>query len=322
MGVLDKLADALDRLADKPTEKELREAEINFLESQKTLNEAQNRVLAALTTPGVHPDEARLLDLEEKEARETRDRSEKAFQELTTPSSGWFSGLQKALLGDTVKGEGVRSTINTTVSGFQNMLEGVKEQRIGAALGGAAAGTTNVIAGAGMATSVLAGAPELAPLIGIVARYVGDFEKAVLGSVDALRDWARGLHNSNIQFAEFSSAMAAVQIQQEVRDIFTSIERGNRRAEMAEKAAQAMTHIERGIAPYEDALADLEGWLEVNFLAPLFSDEGGLGAITAWLRAQGVLPPAAPPDETLKKWLEEAGDPIKNNLRAPQRFRP
>jgi hypothetical protein len=64
------------------------------------------------------------------------------------------------------------------------------------------------------------------------------FTGAILKSVDALKKWMDSIHNSNMQFAEFSGAMAAVQGRQQIRDILLSIERGERLAPVAEEFAQ------------------------------------------------------------------------------------
>lgn len=126
---------------------------------------------------------------------------------------------------------------------------------VGGELGGAATSTRfgefgGHVMGAVAGAATILGQPEVA--------IVAEFGKAVAQSIDRLRDWGKSLHDANMQFAEFSGAMAGVQARQEVRDIELGVERGERRAPAAEFLAERRTHLERAIAPWEDLLAGLQ----------------------------------------------------------------
>lgn len=78
------------------------------------------------------------------------------------------------------------------------------------------------------------------------------FAETVLQSIKFLRDFSDQLHQSNMRFAEFSASMAGVQIRQEMRDIYLSMERGNRRGESAEELAQGRHALNVKFAKVED----------------------------------------------------------------------
>ncbi len=128
---------------------------------------------------------------------------------------------------------------------------------------------------------------------------MGDFTEQIFKGVETLRDWNQSLHNANMQFAEFSASMAAVQAQQEVRDIELSRERGDRRAAGATTLAESKHELETAFAPMEDLWADIKSWFltwfnsklartveDFNKYLDLFSfgggpsdDSGNLGAL-------------------------------------------
>lgn len=79
-------------------------------------------------------------------------------------------------------------------------------------------------------------------------------------SVDKLRDWNEHLHDSNMQFAEFSGAMANVQAEQLQRDIALGRERGERRAESARYLAEGKSEFNQNFTGFEDAAANIKNW--------------------------------------------------------------
>jgi hypothetical protein len=94
----------------------------------------------------------------------------------------------------------------------------------------------------GGAKTLLDGAGKLfgGPMgTGPVVDNVTKFGKVVIDAAEKLRKWGDGLHNVNMQFSEFSAAMAGVQSRQEVRDIQLSTKRGDRTAGSAEELAGA-----------------------------------------------------------------------------------
>lgn len=74
-------------------------------------------------------------------------------------------------------------------------------------------------------------------------------------------EWAKSLHDANMQFAQFSTAMAGVQARQEVRDINLSRERGERRAESAEFLAESMMDLKQTWSVIEDGIAVISNYV-------------------------------------------------------------
>lgn len=135
------------------------------------------------------------------------------------------------------------------------------------------------------------------------------FGAEVLESIDKLRDWSKTLHNTNMQFAEFSASMTAVQARQELFDILLSQERGERRANSAEYLAEGRRQLEPQVAKWED-VADkakniIGGLLDkgvARLLEPLEPMVDKLGDIEdAIVKSLGGGEKAA---EQYKDWLE------------------
>lgn len=81
--------------------------------------------------------------------------------------------------------------------------------------------------------------------------------KAMLETVDALRDWNESLHKANTKFAEFSGSMAAVEAYQEARTIYYQQDRGEARAASADYQAESKHRLDESLAPLEDAFANM-----------------------------------------------------------------
>ncbi len=94
--------------------------------------------------------------------------------------------------------------------------------------------------------------------IGQVAKPFTQLADTVLYSIDKLKDWSKKLHEANMQFAEWSSAMAGVKARQEVRELQLSQERGDRRAASAETLAKGENALNQATAPMEDLFGNLE----------------------------------------------------------------
>jgi hypothetical protein len=143
--------------------------------------------------------------------------------------------------------------------------------------------------------------------------------EVLMKSIERLKKWTENLHASNMRFAEFSSSMAMVQAEQEMRDIRLSQERGERRADSARYLAEARSRRERAFAPIEDAFANIQnvigGFLE-NVLAAVPSaltlgalpsgDQPAVGETpdpvnaNVWMAAVGT-----------DRWQENYGRPIR-----------
>lgn len=90
-----------------------------------------------------------------------------------------------------------------------------------------------------------------------VAMGVVALGKAAYDAVDKLRDWTKGLHQANMQFAEWSASMSSVEAQQEMRDIELSMNKGEARAESAEFLAESMSKLNETLAPMENLFANV-----------------------------------------------------------------
>jgi len=101
---------------------------------------------------------------------------------------------------------------------------------------------------------------------GALVSGLSKLTRVLFEATDRLRSWSEGLHRANIQFAEFSASMSAVQLQQEVREISLIQQRGERRAEFAGRLAEARFGFERRITPFEDAWAKLKSELAIILL--------------------------------------------------------
>jgi hypothetical protein len=130
--------------------------------------------------------------------------------------------------------------------------------------------------GAGMlgAAGNLAG---MIPMVGGPIAALGKLGEVTFKAVDRLRDWTEGLHNANMQFAEFSSAMSSVEAEQKVRDIELSMTRGERRAESAGYLARGKHRLNEEVTPIEDAFANAK-----NYIGGALAN--GTAEVVKWLR--------------------------------------
>lgn len=110
----------------------------------------------------------------------------------------------------------------------------------------------DIIGGMGNIAGTIMGGPVAA---------LGKLGEVALGSVGKLQDWTKGLHDANMQFAEFSASMAEVQAEQTVRDIELSRERGERRAESAKYLAEGMSELNSTTAPIADLFANAKNYI-------------------------------------------------------------
>lgn len=110
------------------------------------------------------------------------------------------------------------------------------------------------------------------PVVGKPIDAVLKFGAGLLNSVDNLRNWTESLHESNMQFAEFSASMSRVQADQESRDVQLRMEQGERRAVSAQELAEAKSRLNRMLAPLEDWSANVK-----NKIGSVVSN-----SVTAW----------------------------------------
>lgn len=102
---------------------------------------------------------------------------------------------------------------------------------------------------------------------GNVLRIMGSFIQAVGDGTNSLQDFVKGLHASNVRFAEFSGGMAQVQVNQQMREIELAQKRGDRRSESAELLAKEMNDLNVNLARVEDKWANLQN----TFIAALLA---------------------------------------------------
>lgn len=144
--------------------------------------------------------------------------------------------------------------------GVGDIGRGIGSERAGHIAGGIFGGMGKIGDAFGTGTPLDAMNPVSAPI---------KFIAAIGEGVEKLRDWNDKLHEANMKFAEFSASMARVQAEQQMRDIQLSQERGERRAESAQRLAEARHRLNRNLAPIEDAFANLKNNLTADLLGPL-----------------------------------------------------
>jgi len=159
------------------------------------------------------------------------------------------------------------------------------------------------------------------PIIGKhVFKPMYDFAASMVESVDRLREWTDRLHQANIQFAEFSTSMTRVQVQEEIRSMNLSRERGERRAGSAEFLAESRTGLNRKFAAFEDIMGNIQNYVGgilshiVNFVT---FGERGVQFLEYLANAAGMNGEAG----GASQWLWEEGD-SERVRRMEQRLRP
>lgn len=116
----------------------------------------------------------------------------------------------------------------------------------------------------GQVGDIMGGLGKLAsaiPIIGKPIEAMGKLGEVTFGAVGKLQDWTKSLHDANMQFAEFSGSMAAVQAAQEARDIQLSHERGERRAKSAEYLAEGKSNLSENLAPIKDLVGNVTNYI-------------------------------------------------------------
>jgi hypothetical protein len=94
--------------------------------------------------------------------------------------------------------------------------------------------------------------------LGIAAQGFTKLGSTVFGAMDRVQQWGESLHASNMKFAEFSASMASVGVQQEVRDMYLSKQKGDARADSAQYLAEAKSNFAKTMAPIENFFANLK----------------------------------------------------------------
>lgn len=131
-------------------------------------------------------------------------------------------------------------------------------------LGGALGGT------AGKALTALGG------VVGPIGTMIG----IVAGATDAIKRMGQEALQSAFKFADFSAAMTAVKVQQQVRDIQLAKIHGEAQAGSAGQLAEAVSNLNLHLAPLEDAFANASNHV-LTILTDLLSQVvRGVGEVT------------------------------------------
>ena len=146
-------------------------------------------------------------------------------------------------------------------------LRGAAQSSSGGFLGAGAGALRGVGEGAEMAGGAIGGA-----LGGPVGAAIGDaagkvvsaqlkMAAALLELPDKIRAWGNQLHEANMQFAQFSSSMAQVQAQTEVREFYLKRSQGEARAASAAYLAKGKGEVDKTMAPLENLWAKIENYI-------------------------------------------------------------
>lgn len=135
-------------------------------------------------------------------------------------------------------------------------------QTIASRLGQGAGASSSPFSAAGGALSAAGGmmmssGNPYAMVAGAVAKFAG----TLLEGVDKIRNWGNQLHEANMQFAEFSGAMAAVQAQTEIQEFQLKRSQGDNRAESAAYLAGGKLDLDKAMAPLENLWAKIENYV-------------------------------------------------------------
>lgn len=88
---------------------------------------------------------------------------------------------------------------------------------------------------------------------------LGTLGEVALNTAGAIKSWSDHMHSANVALAEFSPSMMAVKQVQEVRDQILNLQRGERRAPVAEGLAESKNRLEVQTSRWEDWWADRKG---------------------------------------------------------------
>jgi hypothetical protein len=77
------------------------------------------------------------------------------------------------------------------------------------------------------------------------------FGRMMGDSLEGLRRWNDRLFEGNVRFAEFSSAMTQVEVEQELRAMDVSRQRGDAQAATAKEQAEAKARLDKALQPFE-----------------------------------------------------------------------
>lgn len=183
---------------------------------------------------------------------------------------------------------------------FGSLFKGAVGQA-GAAVGARSFGQVGGnILGAGANLAAMSGGP-----IGMAASAALKLGEGLMTAVDKLRAFSEQLLESNFRFAEFSGAMKRVEVENEIRMMRLSRERGERRADSTRNLAEARSRLETAIAPWEDAWARMKNEIFAELLEGMTLLVEGVNNI---LESLGIeFSKNKHPEEAMNQFMKEIG---------------
>lgn len=151
--------------------------------------------------------------------------------------------------------------------------------------------------------------------------YMFKFGQAIADSIEKIRDWSNQLHESNMQFAEFSESMAQVQAQSDFEQFQIKRQKGEERAESAGKLAESKNRLDRELAPIENEWAKFKNTVGAglnNLLSDMVGgiksviDPFGVGINKEDITKHGSIANNWFAEEAGKAWSQRHGAPPEN----------
>lgn len=176
--------------------------------------------------------------------------------------------------------------------------------------------------------AIAAGGALVGGPVGLTVAGIAKLGQVVAGGVERLRDWNEGLHAANMKFKEFSSSMTQVAVEQEIRDMRLSRERGKRRSTSARFLAEEKSRLDAKLSPYEDFFAKVSNYTagSLTRITSSLTESaergqlfGPLAGLALW--AAKRLGEAKADEETdLDKWLNAGANTNWAAMGRPQRM--
>ncbi len=153
----------------------------------------------------------------------------------------------------------ITDAVRETIGRAKEMKQGAKDIASGgfeAMKGEGIAGT-----GKGLMKSLEGFGKVLGPMGGKFVEKVAAMGNAVFETIDAYKKLNEALHESNMQFADFSAGMAQVAAQREIENVMLAQKRGERRADSAGMLSESQVELNRRMAVIEDYIANIKNYI-------------------------------------------------------------
>ncbi len=143
-------------------------------------------------------------------------------------------------------------------------------------------------------------AANLAGPMGKTVEPVTKFGQQLFKSLDRLKKWTDSLHQANMQFAEFSGEMRAVQVERQAQEMWLGKQAGDARAESAKMLSDEKMRWAAKTQPIENFLANVGNY--IGFGLEKLKNEA-LDVATL-----GLLPDAPEIGEGLNEWMDRVAE--------------